>query len=127
MRTKTVNIERVKKQFSQWRLKKGSSKAPIPESLWQAAVSLYGPYRSGQITKELKLEGRKFRLKIAQLKGKKELRDRDDAFIEMTLPVTEAESEASCEWERGDGSKLRVKVPSNQLASLVSSFLGGGL
>lgn len=49
-----ANLEKVKEQFEQWRMIRGKSRK-IPDSLWEAAASLYPAHSLHQISRTLGL------------------------------------------------------------------------
>ena len=52
--SKKTAIEKVRKQFEQWR-KTREEREMIPDRLWEKAVSLYPQYPASQISKALRL------------------------------------------------------------------------
>ncbi|MBF0287562.1 MAG: hypothetical protein HQM14_07065 [SAR324 cluster bacterium] len=53
-----LTIEQVEQQFIEWRQSKKNCRERIPSQLLQAAASLAGHHKIGEITRRLRLDGR---------------------------------------------------------------------
>ena len=105
--TPCPTISEVKEQFKIWRRTRKSPR-PIPEQLWQAAVSLTAKHSISQISKELVLD-------YSALKKRVCIKNKDSAasmsppgFIELNLEPPAAASECIVEMQDILGSKMRM-------------------
>ncbi len=101
------SLSEVKAQFKNWRRTRKSPR-PIPEQLWQAAVSLTAAHTVSQISKELVLD-------YSALKKRVLIKNKDGAdkmsppgFIEVNLEPPAAVSECIVEMQDIGGAKLRM-------------------
>ena len=102
------SLSEVKAQFKNWRRTRKSPR-PIPEQLWQAAVSLTAKHSVSQISKELVLD-------YSALKKRVLIKNKDAAdklspagFIELNLePPAAAVSECIVEMQDIGGAKMRM-------------------
>lgn len=102
-------LEQVQELFEQWR--KGKSRRdPIPETLWEAAVSLTDGYSVNKIARRL-------RLNHNDLKNRARSRI---AFIELPLAKS---IECTIEIEKPTGERMRIKGNCN-VAELAREFWG---
>ena len=100
-------LSEVKEQFKIWRRTRKSPR-PIPEQLWEAAVSLTAKHSISQISKELVVD-------YSALKRRVRLKEKDVAastsppgFIEVNLEPPAAVSECIVEMQDRLGSKMRL-------------------
>jgi hypothetical protein len=101
------SLSEVKAQFKNWRRTRKSPR-PIPEQLWEAAVSLTAAHTVSQISKELVLD-------YSALKKRVLIKNKDAAdkmsppgFIELNLEPAAAVSECIVEMQDIGGAKLRM-------------------
>ena len=102
------SLSEVKEQFKIWRRTRKSPR-PIPEQLWEAAVSLTAKHSVSQISKELVLD-------YSALKKRVLIKNKDGAdkmspagFIELNLePPAAAVPECIVEMQDIGGAKLRM-------------------
>ncbi len=104
--TPIPNLSEVKEQFKIWR-KTRNSPRPIPEKLWNAAVSLSANHTVSQIAEELIIDHDD--LKKACVK-KKKLRKKapPPTFIELDVEQPAAVSECIVEMQDILGAKMRM-------------------
>lgn len=57
-------IESVDAAFEEWRIKRSSRAAAIPESLWSMALGLYPQYKRSTICHKLRLSGSQFKRRL---------------------------------------------------------------
>ena len=119
--------------FEHWRrTKKGRER--IPAALWEAAVSLSGHLSADRIAKLLHLNHTAVRDRIRAYKQGDGAQDQ--AFIELALPVSNAQAErnapsvaADCliEIERADGTKLKISCTGScpDIIGLSKAFVSG--
>jgi len=122
--TPYLTISEVKEQFKIWRRTRKSPR-PIPEQLWQAAVSLTTTHSISQISKELVLD-------YSALKKRVPIKKKDSAakmsppdFIELNLEPPASVSECKVEMQDNLGAKMRMHFrgkPDVDLLELAKAF-----
>lgn len=134
---KSLTLESVKSQFSEWRATHGKGNR-IPTSLWNAVRALAKSYPYHQISSELKISPSRLRKKIGQ--PPRSSLSSASSFIEVPLPPLSSASPeppqleqkifypsthtGSIELTRVDGTVLKASGLDNKaLLSLVQSFL----
>jgi hypothetical protein len=101
----TVDIERVRARFEEWRqTRKG--KARIPDELWSAAVELARRDGVNQTANALHLDGGKLK-RCMMATGPVPDKAVPPEFVEMMVPHTVSTSECTIELE-GRNGKLRI-------------------
>jgi hypothetical protein len=114
----------VKEQFREWRRTRKSPR-PMPEELWQAAVSLSANHSIRQISRELIIDYSTLK-KRAQNKKKKAVAkvSRPD-FIELDFSPPRTIPECIIELEDRLGAKMRVHIKNKtdiELLEFVKAF-----
>ena len=120
MSSTTDDLARTRTLFEQWRaVRQGRSK--IPDELWQAAVALHGRYSASQLCRELRLSARALRSRLP--KSMPNTTVSRPAFVPLpietlgwltpTSPAVAA-TEIRLVWERADGARLHLCLPSSQ-------------
>ena len=101
------SLSEVKEQFKIWRRTRKSPR-PIPEQLWEAAVSLTAKHSISQISKELVVDYSALKKRV--LIKKKDAADKmsPPGFIELNLEPAAAVSECIVEMQDIRGAKLRM-------------------
>jgi hypothetical protein len=117
-------LSEVKEQFRKWRRTRKSPR-PMPEELWQAAVSLSANHSIRQISRELIIDYSTLK-KRAQNKKKKAVAkvSRPD-FIELDLASPRTIPECIIELEDAFGAKMRMHVKNKtdiELLEFVKAF-----
>ena len=104
--TPIPNLSEVKEQFKIWR-KTRNSPRPIPEKLWNAAVSLSANHTVSQIAEELIIDHDDLKKACAK---KKKLRKKapPPTFIELDVEQPPAVSECIVEMQDILGAKMRM-------------------
>jgi hypothetical protein len=104
-------IEEVQEQFILWRNTR-RCRGPVPEQLWEAAVSLAGDYSIGQICKVLGLNNRQLKRRVQAHSGDgyQEEEGKSCHFVELT--VSNPESDLGSRPESGAVNKEESEVVS---------------
>jgi len=100
-------ISEVKEQFKIWRRTRKSPR-PIPEKLWEAAVSLTAKHSISQISKELVLDYTALKKRVFIKKNDSATKMSPPGFIELNLEPPAAASECIVEMQDILGSKMRM-------------------
>ena len=105
--TPCPTISQVKEQFKIWRRTRKSPR-PIPEKLWEAAVSLTAKHSISQISKELVLDYTALKKRVFIKKNDSAAKMSPPGFIELNLEPPAAASECIVEMQDILGSKMRM-------------------
>jgi hypothetical protein len=122
--TTRPNLSEVKEQFKIWRRTRKSPQ-PIPEQLWQAAVSLTATHSISQISKELVLDYSDLKKRVPLKKKSPADKTRAPGFIELNLEPPAAVSECMVEMQDSLGAKMRMHFrgkPDFDLLELTKAF-----
>jgi uncharacterized protein len=105
-------LEEIREQFIAWRSRRRSSREPIPDALWEAAVRLAEEYSIGRISKVLSLghSDLKRRVQAQGDNGYKEEKGGSYRFVEFALDKPGSASECVIEMEDNKGGKLKVHM-----------------
>ena len=111
-----LSLEKAQSQFVDWR-KTRKKRGPIPEELWDVAISLSELYTVYQISKDLRLNytALKDRVEAQHMMPSEE--PNRAAFIELP-PM--ASGEISLELENKTGGKMKIHVKGHTDINLVS-------
>ena len=103
-------IEGIKEQFIEWRSNK-SHRDPIPEGLWESAVSLAGEHSIGKISNALSLSHRDLKRRV-QAHSDKGCQEAGGSyhFVEFAVNKPESDTECVVEMEDHKGGKLKVHM-----------------
>jgi hypothetical protein len=127
------DLTRTRAMFEQWRATR-AGRSKIPDPLWQAAIALQDRYPVGQICRELRLcdSDLRARSRITQSAPQ----GPTPSFVALPASafaspaaLTSADSpqeEIRLVWERADGTRLHLCLPTSQWAqaeSLCMAFL----
>ena len=103
------SLEDVRNQFEHWRHRR-AKRAPIPASLWQAAISLYPDHSVYEISKALRLNYTDLKHRVeAQRSVFQPASVGESAFIELgglSAPVPTAQ--CMVEMTSADGAKMKI-------------------
>ena len=118
-------LEEVQKQFESWR-KTRRHRSPIPEDLWQAAISLCEDQSVYEISKALHLSYTKLKERVSASKAPDvpESSSHPD-FIELDFGKPVSPLEYAIEMEGKNGAKMRIQIKGGigfDLMGLVDSF-----
>lgn len=123
------SLEEVQQRFEDWR-KRRKPRTTIPETLWQAAVSLSGQYSTHKISRALRLNHTALRDRIqAYTAEKADTSLANPAFIKLDINSPFLTSIYTMEIERPDGCKMRIHSDANSLdiIALSKAFWGNGI
>jgi len=118
------NLSEVKEQFKIWRRTRKTHR-PIPEKLWQAAVSLTATHSVSQISKELVLDYTALKNRVAIKKKNRGANKSSPGFIELNLEPPAAVSECMVEMQDRLGAQMRMHFrgkPDFDLLELAKAF-----
>ena len=115
-------LEEVQAQFSEWRNNR-KKRDRIPESLWDAAVSLADAFSINELSKALHLNHSSLKDRIKSIPNSLTEELFPSAFIELSpLNPSEDSVEVNLELEKAD-ARMKVHVKGCiDVASLVQSF-----
>ena len=122
--TPRPSLSEVKEQFKIWRRTRKSPR-PIPEKLWQAAVSLTATHSISQISKELVLDYSALKKRVPIKKKSTAKKTSMPNFIELNLEPPAAESVCMVEMQDTLGGKMRMHIrgkPDFDLLELAKVF-----
>ena len=105
--TPRPSLSEVKEQFKIWRRTRKSPR-PIPDKLWQAAVSLTASHSISQISKELVLDYSTLKKRVPIKKKSTANKTSAPSFIELNLEPPAAVSECMVEMQNTLGAKMRM-------------------
>lgn len=129
---KSSKLNEVISHFEAWRATR-VGKSRIPAHLWQEAIDLYPSYTISEITKPLRLGHSDFKKKISQID--QNLTPTDFIRIDQTptkidIPTSHQlvndKQRTTIEFEKGDGSKIRIQRELNDqaLLSIINCYFG---
>ncbi len=107
--TPRPSLSEVKEQFKIWR-KTRKTPRPIPDKLWQAAVSLTATHSISQISKELVLDYNALKRRVPTRKKNTAAKMSPAGFIELNLEPPAAVLECIVEMQDSLGSKMRMHI-----------------
>ena len=107
--TPRPNLSEVKEQFKNWRRTRKSPR-PIPEQLWQAAVSLTAKHSISQISRELVIDYTALKNRVPIKKKSRGAKKSSPGFIEVNLEPPAAVSECIVEMQDNLGAKMRMHI-----------------
>jgi hypothetical protein len=105
-----LTLKKVQVQFEDWR-KTRKSRGFIPEALWDAAISLAGPYSLHQISKGLRLNHTALKERVEASRKVTPEEAAPTTFIELP-PLNQPllSEEFSLDLENEAGAKMRIHV-----------------
>ncbi len=103
------SLSEVKEQFKIWRRTRKSPR-PIPEQLWQAAVSLTATHSISQISKELVVDYSALKRRVPTKNKNTATKMSPPGFIELKLEPPVVVSECIVEIEDHHGAKMRMHI-----------------
>ena len=105
--TPRPSLSEVKEQFKIWRRTRKSPR-PIPDKLWQAAVSLTATHSISKISKELVLDYSTLKKRVPIKKKSTANKTSAPSFIELNLEPPAAVSECMVEMQDRLGAQMRM-------------------
>jgi hypothetical protein len=108
--TAKPSIEEVRQRFEQWRESR-THRTPIPESLWEGAVSLCVDHSIYRISRSLRLNYNVLKKRIHDVhpEGLSEPMT-SSAFVELDLKSSLPEAECLLEMEEKKGLKMKLHL-----------------
>ena len=129
------DVSRTRILFDQWRATRSGLREKIPEELWQAVVALRNRYPVSQLCRELHLSAGALRTRLRQA-DTQPVTAAPAEFVPLRLetlelpgadrPATPAEAPIRLVWERADGTRLQLLLPTSlwsRAESLCQAFL----
>jgi len=107
--TPPPSLSEVKEQFKNWRRTRKSPR-PIPDNLWQAAVSLTAKHCLSKISKELVLDYTALKKRVPIKKKNTAAKISPAGFIELNLEPAAAVTECIVDMEDNLGAKMRMHI-----------------
>ena len=117
-------LSEVKDEFKKWRRTRQRPR-PMPEKLWQAAVSLCAHHSISQISRELIVDYSTLKKRVLHKKKNKVTKVSRPDFIELDFGPATAMWECVIEMEDSLGAKMRMHVKNQtdlELLELVKAF-----
>lgn len=116
-------LEEVRGQFETWRATR-KKRAPIPEPLWKAAVTLSRGHGVNKVAKALKLDYYALKKRVfPDSCTTKPAKDPRPTFVELNLPNTAVSTEWVVEMENLQGVKMKIHHKGQHGADLMASLL----
>jgi len=104
------SLETVQKQFENWR-KTRQHRSPIPEELWQAAISLCADQSIYEISKTLKLSYTKLKERVSAKKAPALSESSPHpGFVALDLGHPLSAQYCLIEMEEKNGTKMRIQI-----------------
>ena len=125
-----VDVVAVRAQIERWR-KTREKKGPMPEVLWNAAVSLAEKHQAYRTAHWLKLDYGTLKARLARSQEEEVPRAAIEGFVEVDvrqLVEEPAIDGAVLDLSRADGARMTLKLPPHQpldVTSLVAAFVRG--
>ena len=107
--TPPPSLSEVKEQFKTWRRTRKSPR-PIPDNLWQAAVSLTAKHSISKISKELVVDYSALKKRVPIKKKNTAAEMSPAGFIELNLEPPAAVTECIVEMQDNLGAKMRMHI-----------------
>ena len=107
--TPRPSLSEVKEQFNIWRRTRKSPR-PIPDKLWQAAVSLTATHSISKISNELVLDYSALKKRVPIKKKSTANKTSAPNFIELNLEPPATVSECIVEMQDSLGAKMRMHI-----------------
>ncbi len=127
--TTKPSIADVRQRFEEWRERR-KHRTPIPESLWEGAISLCADYSIYRISRSLSLDYNALKRRVCyshpeSIPGPV----MSSAFVELDLKASLPEAECLFEMEDKDGVKMKMHIKGRLCLDpleLMKAFLGQG-
>src|SRR3954451_12157597 len=125
MASASDDLVRTRALFEQWRATR-QGRSQIPDELWQAVVALHGRYSASQLCRELHLSAGALRSRLQQATAQSAsspafvpLRPEPFGWPTAAGPMV-SPAEIRLVWERADGTRLQVCLPTSQASQVAS-------
>ena len=127
--TTKPTIEDVQQRFAQWRESR-KHRTPIPENLWEGAVSLCADYSIYRISRSLRLDYNALKRHVCYSHPDCLAESvTSSAFVELDLKASLPEAECLVEKEDKDGAKMKMHIKGRLCLDpleFMKAFLGQG-
>ena len=108
--TAKPTIEDVRQRFEQWRESR-KHRTPIPESLWEGAVSLCADHSIYRISRSLRLDYNALKRRVCYSHPESLTEPvTSSAFVELDLKASLPDAECLVEREDKDGAKMKMHI-----------------
>lgn len=122
---KQSSLNEVLSKFEQWRRNRPTTRQPIPDHLWMAAVSLHPEFSIHRISRALHLDYNKLKYHISLQSEVSRPSSAIPEFMDLRLNEPLTPCEYVVEMQQGDGSQMRILVTkgtSSDMINLAQSF-----
>ena len=127
--TAKPTLEDVRQRFEQWRESR-KHRTPIPDRLWEEAVSLCADHSIYRISRSLRLDYNTLKRRICSSHPKSLPESvTSSAFVELDLKASLPEAECLVEMEDKDGAKRKMHIKGRLCLDpleFMKAFLGQG-
>ena len=123
--TAKLTLEDVRQRFEHWRESR-KHRTPIPESLWEGAVSLCTAHSIYKISRSLRLDYNALKKRVPVRLAETVT---SGAFVELDLRSSLPDAECLVERENKDGAKRKMHIKGRLCLDpleLMKAFLGQG-
>ena len=117
---KQSHLNEVLSKFEQWRQNRPTTRQPIPDHLWMAAVSLYPEFSVHRIARALRLDYNKLKHYIRLQPQVSRPPTTIPEFIELSFNEPNFSCEYVVEMQQDDGSQMRIMVSKGESSDLLS-------
>jgi hypothetical protein len=108
--TTKPTIEDVRQRFEHWRESR-KHRTPIPESLWEGAISLCADHSIYRISRSLRLDYNALKRRVCYSHSENLSESvTSSAFVELDLKASLPEAECLVEREDKDGAKMKMHI-----------------
>ena len=122
-------IEDVRQRFEEWRESR-KQRTPIPESLWEGAVTLCADHSIYKISRSLRLDYNALKRRVCYSHPESLPESvTSSAFVELDLKASLPEGECLMEMEDKDGAKVKMHIKGRLCLDpleFMKAFLGQG-
>jgi len=125
--TPKPTLEQVRQRFGQWRGIRQPS-TPIPESLWEGAVSLCSDYSIYRVSKQLRLDYNHLKRRVGAFHPKCLRPSVTPTFVELDLKPSLTETECLLEREDQAGGRIKMQMKGRLCLDpleMMKAFMGG--
>ena len=122
---KQSRLNEVLSKFEQWRQNRPTTRQPIPDYLWMAAVALHPEFSIHRISRALHLDYNKLKHHIRLQQPEVSRSSAIPEFMDLRFNEPLTQCEYVVEMQQGDGSQMRITVAkgtSSDLLNLAQSF-----
>ena len=122
-------LEDVHQRFEQWRESR-KHRTPIPESLWEGAVTLCADHSIYKISRSLRLDYNALKRRVCYFQPESLSKSvTSSAFVELDLKTSLPDAECLLEREDKDGAKMKMHIKGRLCLDpleFMKAFLGQG-